>query len=170
MSGDGMGRRVRAVLCAWTLRRVSNGMLLLSLAAMGVCAGAQTAVDGAIRGDVKSADGNALARSEVRATARATAIEFKTVTDSRGEFALERVPPGEYDVRVEAKGFQPELVGGVVVEIGGVAGVEVRLSAAGAGVTGALSATAGERMQVENVSSARVDERDECDGDGCGRR
>ena len=105
MSGDGMGRRVHAVLCAWTLRRVSNGMLLLSLAAVGVCAGAQTAVDGAIRGDVKSADGNALARTEVSIDL----IEGKNVretyaTGADGTFAFEGLAAGRYQLSAKRRG------------------------------------------------------------------
>ena len=135
-----MFRRMRAALCAWSLRRVSRVVMLLSLmAAMGVCAGAQTSVDGAIRGDVRSVSGGAIPLGEVRVTGRETGVELRAVTDKQGEFVLARVPPGEYDVRVEAVGFEPEQVEGVVVEVGGVGEVAVRLSVAKQGAGSGLS-------------------------------
>jgi hypothetical protein len=136
-----LGRALRCLrlLCAglrggrlgiWLMCRVGAGGLgLLALGA--VCAGAQTAVDGAIRGSVQDLSGAAVAGASVRVQSDAGGVELGVISGGTGEFVFARVATGEYAVRVEATGFERVLLGRVAVSVGGVTEVTARLRAAG---------------------------------------
>ncbi|WP_345945425.1 carboxypeptidase-like regulatory domain-containing protein [Granulicella sp. dw_53] len=112
-----------------------------------VCARAQTAVDGAIRGNVYDSSGAGVVGASIRVTGVSPgartgmqAGELRAVTGSEGEFVLGRVSPGEYEVWVEAAGFQRMAMGRVTVEVGGVAEVVGRLRVIGVGVAVSVGA------------------------------
>ena len=92
--------------------------------------GAQTAVDGAIRGSVRDVTGTAISGAVVRVENSAAGFDVSARTGGSGEFTIARVPPGRYSVAIEARGFQRVLDSGVRVEVGGVAEVVERLNVA----------------------------------------
>ncbi len=103
------------------------GILLLG----AVCAGAQTAVDGAIRGFVQDLSGAAVVGAQVRVEREADGVELALNSGTGGEFVFARLGAGEYVVRVEAKGFERVLLARVLVTVGGVTELTARLRAAG---------------------------------------
>ena len=99
-------RLVLVLLCA--------GLVLAGRHACG-----QTAVDGAIRGVVRDAVGATVAGATVHVDDSADGIHLVALTEKSGEFVLLRVPPGFYEMTVEASGFR-RLVQEVDVALGGV--------------------------------------------------
>ncbi|CAN5603801.1 hypothetical protein BH10ACI4_BH10ACI4_21500 [soil metagenome] len=122
-----------ALRCAGRLRWMGR-CVLLSLLVAPLAAGAQTAVDGAIRGIVLDATGAGVAGASVRLASAGDAAmgaEQQLLTGRSGEFVFPRVAPGEYGLRVEANGFERVLVARIKVQVGGVADIVARLQVAG---------------------------------------
>ena len=98
-------------------------LLLFAVPTLG-----QDASTGAIRGTVSDATGARIAGASVKATNIGTHIVHGTVSDSRGEFVLQFLTPGDYEVRAEASGMSPNAYTNVHVEVDGA--VELRFSLA----------------------------------------
>ena len=160
MGGEAVFGRVRA-MCAAALRLGSWVVLLGLLAAVGtVGAVAQTAVDGAVRGMVRDARGADVAGASVLVKGVATGLELRGVTEAGGEFVVTRVPVGECWISVEAKGFQPMVLGRVAVQVGGVAEVAVQLRLEGVAISVNVSADAGDASSTALASVAADSEID----------
>jgi hypothetical protein len=136
--------------------------MLLGLMALAMSAGAggdiwaQTAVDGAIRGSVVDAQGSGVAGAEVQVEDRGAGVKLQTTTGRGGEFVVARVPPGDYVVVVQAKGFERVGVETVAVEMGGVAEVDARLKPASVAIAvggSAAEGSAGESSSGSSVTS-----------------
>jgi hypothetical protein len=69
-------------------------------------------------GVVLDATGAALAGASVTAVHLETTAERRAVTSGEGRFALSGLPPGDYDLRVELKGFRPLVQRGVRLSVG----------------------------------------------------
>ena len=140
----------------WVSRVVGLGLIA---AAMNVGARAQTSVDGAIRGNVGDGAGGPVTGALVEIEDRAAGVTLRATTGRDGEFVVARVPPGEYAVRVEAKGFARELLEQVEVQVGGVVEVEPRLrrvlpdgsGAAGSSVGKASSGVVAQAKGIEGL-------------------
>src|SRR5205814_8976493 len=65
----------------------------------------QTTV-GQIAGKVFDSTGAVVPRCSVKATNQATGLVFAAETDDNGFYAFPSLPPGQYDVAAEAKGFR----------------------------------------------------------------
>src|SRR5215208_8242498 len=79
-------------------------LLLLLLLAFPLTARAEMAVQLSLRGRVLDPNGAAVAGAFVTAEAKGRTAVYSATTDQNGEFVLAAVP-GEYVVRVTAKGF-----------------------------------------------------------------
>lgn len=64
---------------------------------------------GEIRGVVTDASGSAIRGARLQALDSERAIQRSVETDEAGEFVFPLLPPGRYRVRVEAKGFTPQV-------------------------------------------------------------
>ena len=100
-------------------RRASLLGVLLTLTFAAVFAGAQGIVTGSISGTVEDASGAVISGAKVTATEVATNREYATESTSAGVISLRNLPPGAYDVRIQAARFRPFESKGVVVEVGG---------------------------------------------------
>ena len=129
--------------------RVLVALLWLTAMVWPVCAGAQTAVDGAIRGVVEDAQGRGVRDAVVRVGDEGSGFSVEVRSGVGGEFVVARVPSGVYRVRVSAVGFEAAAVTGCAVMVGGVAEMTVRLRVAGASSAVTVSAEA-------EVGDARV--------------
>ena len=92
---------------------------------------AQDAALGTLRGTIFDATGARISGATVHAIHSTTRIQRTTTSSSDGEFAIQYLPPGEYEARVEAPGMRPEIRKGVRIEVGGVVTMQVMLSVAG---------------------------------------
>ena len=78
----------------------------------------QGIVTGSISGTVLDPQGAAVAGANVRATQLETNRVFSTTSSNAGVIQLPSLPPGTYNVAVDAKGFSTYSVQGVNVEVG----------------------------------------------------
>ena len=62
---------------------------------------------GTITGTVVDSDGVAVPNVQVQATNTATKAVFKTAASEKGQYRLDSLPPGNYDVTMTAPGFNP---------------------------------------------------------------
>jgi hypothetical protein len=147
MGGESLalGRRscgIGGVALAVSCKKRAGWVALLGFLAVGmvVRVGAQTSVDGAVRGTIYDATGAAVAGAAVRVRSAATGFDLEETTGSSGEFVAVRVPPGDYEVSVRATGFAPADLVRVAVRIGGVAEVGAHLKLIGPRTTVTVNA------------------------------
>ena len=96
---------------------------------------------GIITGTVKDASGAVLPGALVTATHLATKTTYKSTTTASGDFTVPSLPVGDYQVRVEARGFKTDVANDLVVAAGGTvrgcgAGVEPQQISVNANVGG----------------------------------
>src|SRR5881396_1985923 len=72
---------------------------------------------GAVAGVVRDPSGAAVAGAHVKVTSQASALERTAATSEHGDYGFPALLPGEYDVSVEASGFQ-RTVRAATVEAG----------------------------------------------------
>ncbi|HYO62959.1 MAG TPA: TonB-dependent receptor [Pyrinomonadaceae bacterium] len=87
-------------------------LLLLCLLPAAARAQQPTATLGGL---VTDPNGAAVVGAAVRATNNATSAARETRTNDEGVYSLAALPPGEYSVKVEARGFAPKVSQGPVV-------------------------------------------------------
>jgi len=99
---------------------------VLSLAGIGVLHG-QTAVTGAIEGNVTDASGAAIAGATVEATDVPDAVTRDTVTNNDGAYRFPSLIPGTYSVTIKKAGFATFTRGATRIDAGILYRVDARL-------------------------------------------
>ncbi|MGH9509386.1 MAG: TonB-dependent receptor domain-containing protein [Terriglobales bacterium] len=77
-------------------------LLLLTMLAVPAC---MAAPDAGVSGTVRDQSGAVVQRARVKVVKEQPAAAVSTTTDARGEFHVENLAPGSYQVTVEAQGF-----------------------------------------------------------------
>src|SRR5712691_6796547 len=93
---------------------------LLRTAVLALCAPpmhGQTANTGAITGTVSDPSGALVPRAAVIINSQGTGEKRDLATDAEGNFTVQFLTPGSYDVTVRASGFEPFILTGVRVQI-----------------------------------------------------
>ncbi|HYT65615.1 MAG TPA: carboxypeptidase-like regulatory domain-containing protein [Vicinamibacterales bacterium] len=127
-------------------RAVAAG--LLWVLATGVCL-AQSPT-GTISGVVRDVSGGTVAGAVITAASRLTHQARKTTTGESGEYSLPALPAGDYDIAVEARGFQ-RVVLTATVETGSTTRADCVVSVAE--VTAAITvAAASPQMRYESAA------------------
>lgn len=85
--------------------------------------------EGALLGTIVDPSGARVAGATVTATAKGFNLTRTVQTSSQGEFRIEPLPPGNYEVKVEAPGFAPQ-VGVVTVAVASTATLKLKLQVA----------------------------------------
>jgi hypothetical protein len=111
-------------------------------------AGQSTAGTGAIRGIITDSSNVGFAGAKVTVTNKSAGI-VRVESSSTGEYSSGPLFPGEYNVRVEAKGFKT-MEFGVTVRIGTVSPADVKLQA---GKESEVVRTAGEETLVNTIQA-----------------
>ncbi len=110
--------------------------LTLLLAGSAGIAYAQSASTATIVGVVvDAAQGASIPNATVTATNTATRIAFPTKTTSTGDYTISLLPPGTYDVRVEAQGFAVGASKGLTLNVGDQRDLNFKLAVAGTTTT-----------------------------------
>jgi hypothetical protein len=109
--------------------------VLLSLLSFASAVQAQTAVDGAVGGNVLDSAGAVVANAPVTVRSIDTNAEQKTVTDGSGYFRVIHLQPGTYDVTITAPGFDTYVAKSLTVQVGSLTDVEARLKVGGSAQT-----------------------------------
>jgi hypothetical protein len=123
--------------------------LCLGWGAMPVMAQSQAST-GQITGSVTDNQGAAIANAAVKANNTQTGLSRTANTGDEGLFAIVLLPPGIYDLSVEASGFASTTVRNVEVVVGRSSEVKIALGVSG--VQEVVSVTAGS-VQVQTTRS-----------------
>jgi len=118
----------------------------------------QTANTGAIAGVVSDPSGALVPRAAVVIDGQGTGEKRDLATDAEGNFSVQFLPPGNYDLTVRAAGFEPFILKGVQVQITEVSRVKIQLALSGAKEQVAVSA-APSLLQTESATLGRVIDR-----------
>ncbi len=101
---------------------------LLCLLVLSRVVGAQSAsVSGDIKGTVTDPSGAVVSKATVIAVDTARGLRRFTDSDTSGEYRIQGLSPGNYDVSVEQSGFQNEVHKDVVVNVGRAVIVDFRM-------------------------------------------
>ena len=118
----------------------------------------QTANTGAIAGTVSDPSGALIPRAAVVINSQGTGEKRDLATDAEGNFLVQFLTPGNYDLTVLAAGFEPFILNGVQVRITEVSRLKIQLALSGAKEQIAVSA-APSLLQTENATLGRVIDR-----------
>src|SRR5229473_4690738 len=80
--------------------------------------------DGALAGTIHDASGAQVVGAQVSATATASGLSKNTISDASGEFRLEALQPGEYQLEVTAPRFAPAR-SAITITVGSVSSVAI---------------------------------------------
>lgn len=94
--------------------RFFKALVLFAFVTFVSFASAQTS-NGTIIGTILDAAGSAITGADVKATSVETGAVRETTTNSEGNYRIESVLPGTYDISVSATGFQAQVHKGLVV-------------------------------------------------------
>jgi len=131
---------------------VSCFFALLILIAGAVAASAQ-APTGVLQGTVTDPAKAIISDAVVTVKNKQTGAERAVSSKSSGEFSINNLLPGEYEVKVVAKGFKTHI-SGVTIQVGDTATVEVALEVGDASETVVIS---GDSTALVNPSDYKVD-------------
>lgn len=92
-------------------------LLLLSLSVSGMLVFAQTDT-GSVTGIVTDPTQSAIVGATVQMRSAATGRTYRAETGGTGNYSIQAVVPGSYEMTVEAKGFAKSVRGGLVVNVG----------------------------------------------------
>jgi carboxypeptidase family protein/TonB-dependent receptor-like protein len=101
-------------------------------------------LQGTLNGNIADSSQAAVAGATVMATDQATSFSRSTTTDSSGFYTLSGLPPGVYNVNVNAPGFQTSTHTGVSITAQTVSRLDVTLSVGSVNETVTVSAQATE--------------------------
>ena len=143
-----------------TMRKlVSLTILMLALTTFGFAQGAAT---GDLRVTVRDPKGSLVTNAAVTARDPAKGLERSGTGNGQGEYRMLLLPPGTYQVTVEAAGFAKATANNVAITVGQVADLPVALSLAGAQEVINVSAAAelietGRSSTTDTVEQRRID-------------
>jgi hypothetical protein len=131
---------------------------LLRMAVLGLCATpmhGQTADTGAITGTVVDPSGALVPRAAMVINSQGTGEKRGLATDGEGNFSVQFLPPGKYDLTVRAAGFEPLILHDVQVHLTEVSRLDIQLALLGAKQQIVVSA-APPLLQTENATLGRA--------------
>jgi carboxypeptidase family protein len=131
---------------------VSSLFALLLLIAVAVAAPAQTPT-GALQGSVTDPAKAIISDAVVTVKNKQTGAERAVSSKSSGEFFINNLLPGEYEVKVVAKGFKTNIAS-VTIQVGNTSTVEVALEVGDASETVVIS---GDSTTLVNPADYKVD-------------
>jgi len=125
--------------------------IVLALSASGLFAQSS----GQISGSVRDATGAVVPGTQITITNQATGVGHPVQSNEAGEFILPALTAGTYEVKAEAKGFQPTTQRDIVLQVGGKVRVELVVQVAGTTttveVTGTLTAVETDTAALSGV-------------------
>jgi len=116
---------------------------------------AQTAVDGALAGQITDPTGAAIAGATLQAKDLSTGLTTQTTSGPDGEFLIPRLPPGDYQVTVSARWFKPLILNHIAIELGSSTTLPLRLQLAIA--TTEITVTDPGQPNTNTITSAEID-------------
>ncbi len=84
-----------------------------------------------LRGTITDPQGAVVTSATITVRDRSRNFERSATTDAEGEYLMLAVPPGDYEITVEAQGFAKVVTSGVTLTVGQGADLSIELKAAG---------------------------------------
>jgi len=116
-----------------------------------------------IRGTLTDQQGKSVGNATVTITNPSTGFSRTMVTTTSGSFSFELIPPGDYKIEVEAKGFKKNVLNGVSALVGTPTDKDIQLELGSAVETVVVQATSGDiaintqdAMLGNNISSTQI--------------
>ena len=127
-------------------------LIVVALCVLCVCQASLLGQEttGGINGTVFDSQGAVLSKAKITVTNPSTGFSRIAVSDGTGGFSLPLLPPGTYNMRVEASGFSPQEQKGIVILVGQILTVDQKLKPGGANEVVEVSAQA---PLIESTSS-----------------
>ena len=107
-------------------------LLILLCAALAVCVlppawGQSTVSTGSVQGTVTDPNGAVVTNAAITITNKATGQSARLTSSSTGTYASGGLQPGEYEVRIQAKGFQTQVLS-LTVQVGVISSGNAKLA------------------------------------------
>jgi hypothetical protein len=141
-------------------RVAKHWYLLLPLLVLSVCVGAFAQANSEVTGTVTDTTGAAVPGASVLLTDPATAYTRSATSGSTGLYDFPGLNPGNYDLKVAAKGFKAYSQTGIVVNVSGTFRVDVRLTIGAETTTVTVEADALTVQTESNVVSTLITAED----------
>ena len=107
---------------------ISPIRVFLCLIAFSISVFAQQAANATLTGTITDPNGAVVSGANITATHQATGVKRETVSNSDGLYVLSNLSPGEYELRVEAKGFATKATKtGIALKVGQTVTLDVPL-------------------------------------------
>src|SRR5689334_2071898 len=107
-------------------RTLSLILFILFLVGGQICWG-QTSNQGAIVGTIKDQNDNVIPSVSIMVLNIETGISRTTVSDERGNFRVDFLPPGNYRIDAEVTGFRRAQIPQVVVQVSEIARADFQM-------------------------------------------
>ncbi|HLK62504.1 MAG TPA: carboxypeptidase regulatory-like domain-containing protein [Bryobacteraceae bacterium] len=108
-----------------------RGLVAILLGSLATFVPSRAAVYGSVAGVVSDQTGSVIAGAHVTLTNTAQGIPYKSSTDSKGVYSFPSVPVGQYDLSVEASGFELQKRTGVIVDLNSALHIDFTLEVSG---------------------------------------
>jgi hypothetical protein len=139
------------------MRKVLMFVFAMCLSLFAVGAMAQTQTTGSIEGTVTDPQGNAVPGVTVNVTSPNLISAQSAVSDDSGRFRILNLPPGKYEVKIDAnaagKGFAEFSKGDVEVNLGRTTTADVGLTLAGVSGTVTVTDTSGAAVDTSSTTT-----------------
>jgi len=122
------------------MKHVLKTLILCGIATLAPLYSQQ--VTGSILGNVLDQQSAAVADTKVEVRNMETGLSRAVQTNERGEYRIDFVPPGNYEIEVARAGFRTFKQSGVTLQVGQFARVDVRLQVGDASVTVSVEGSA----------------------------
>src|SRR2546422_9923919 len=115
------------------LGRMTRQLLSICIAIlfMTTASFAQEIGGSTLNGTVTDPSGAAITNAKVTATQTTTGVARATQSSGAGAYTFSSLPPGVYDVQIEAAGFKTAKIPAVSLGVGGVATFDVKMEVGG---------------------------------------
>jgi hypothetical protein len=97
--------------------RVQRILVAISVLTVATFAWSQSSTTGLLKGEITDPAGRNVSGAEVRATNQATNEQRAVKSGAEGVYVIPLLPPGNYSIDVEARGFARSTLDGVVVVV-----------------------------------------------------
>jgi hypothetical protein len=130
------------------------GLLSAVLLTTGLAMGQATS--GNLVGTVKDSSGAAIPNASVTVVNEATGVSTQVVSNGTGDFRVQNLLPGAYDVKVAGSGFAPSTLKGVTVTLNSTATANVSLALGSQSTTVEVSADSAALLDTtsQNLTTA----------------
>src|SRR5271168_5273513 len=98
-------------------QRIFWGCLMAFLILYSTGGAVAQAISGSVVGTIRDSSGAVAPKASVTATNDESGISQSTITGAEGEYTVPNLPPGNYKIRVQLRGFTTAVASGIAVRV-----------------------------------------------------